>query len=343
MSLINQMLQDLEKRRSEQAEEHSLPAEARAVAEASKPRSGTWLAVALVLVALIAVFAWQLQRAPSPSRKVALQPTLKPALPPAAKPVPEAAPQPPAPVAVPAAPAPVQPASEAAAPKEARKEPEKKKEPQAARKPKPLPAEISKQPSEPTPQQQAEEQYRRAVSLLQQGRVQDAQTQLASALQLDPFHVTARQALVGLLVEGRRYVQAERLLEEGLQIDPSQQEFAVMLARLQVERGDLRSALELLQRTLPYAENNPEYHAFMAALLQRVERHQEAAEQYRAALRLVPQSGTWWMGLGISLQADNQLAQAQEAFRRAKASNTLNPELQAFVDQRLRQIQQQLR
>ena len=45
------------------------------------------------------------------------------------------------------------------------------------------------------------------------------------------------------------------------------------------------------------------------------------------------------MGLGISLQAVNRNSEAQDAFRRARASNTLNPELQAFVDQRLKQLQ----
>ena len=45
------------------------------------------------------------------------------------------------------------------------------------------------------------------------------------------------------------------------------------------------------------------------------------------------------MGLGISLQALNRNTEAQEAYRRARGTNTLNPELQAFVDQRLRQLQ----
>ena len=45
------------------------------------------------------------------------------------------------------------------------------------------------------------------------------------------------------------------------------------------------------------------------------------------------------MGLGISLQALGRNTDAQDAFRRARASNTLNPDLQAFVDQRLRQLQ----
>ena len=87
------------------------------------------------------------------------------------------------------------------------------------------------------------------------------------------------------------------------------------------------------------AQNSPDYLAFYAALLQRQSRHREAAEQYQAALKIAPQSGVWLMGMGISLQALGRNSEAQDAFRRAKASNSLSAELQAFVDQRLRQLQ----
>jgi MSHA biogenesis protein MshN len=41
----------------------------------------------------------------------------------------------------------------------------------------------------------------------------------------------------------------------------------------------------------------------------------------------------------MSLQALNRGFEAQEAYRRAKTTNSLNPELTAFADQRLRQLQ----
>lgn len=44
------------------------------------------------------------------------------------------------------------------------------------------------------------------------------------------------------------------------------------------------------------------------------------------------------MGMDISLQAENRLQEAQEAFQRAKASNILNPDFQALIEQRLKQI-----
>jgi MSHA biogenesis protein MshN len=89
---------------------------------------------------------------------------------------------------------------------------------------------------------------------------------------------------------------------------------------------------------LPYAGANPDYHAFLAGALEREQRHREAAEQYQAALRLAPGNGVWWMGLGMSLQADKRNAEALEAFQRARTSGMLSAELQAFVERRLQQM-----
>jgi MSHA biogenesis protein MshN len=76
----------------------------------------------------------------------------------------------------------------------------------------------------------------------------------------------------------------------------------------------------------------------MAGILQRANRHKEAADQYQAAVRLQPGNAVWWMGMGISLQADKRNAEAKIAFQRARDSGRLAPELQAFVERRLQQL-----
>jgi MSHA biogenesis protein MshN len=110
----------------------------------------------------------------------------------------------------------------------------------------------------------------------------------------------------------------------------------MLLARLQLEAGG--NALETLQRSLPYAESNPEYRAMMAGVLQRANRHTEAVDHYQAAVRLQPANAVWWMGLGISLQAEKRNAEAKSAFQRALESGRLSPELQGFVERRLQQL-----
>lgn len=199
--------------------------------------------------------------------------------------------------------------------------------------------EIQKQVRQPTPREQAENEYRKATASLHQGRLADAQEGFQAALDLHPGHHGARQALVGLLLEGRKLGEVERVLQEGVGLAPAQIGFATTLARLQVDRGDNATAIATLQKSLDYAQGSPDYLAFLAALLQRAQRHNEAIEQFQAALRLRPASGVWLLGLGMSLQALNRTAEAQEAYQRAKATNSLNPELAAFADQRLRQLQ----
>jgi MSHA biogenesis protein MshN len=184
-----------------------------------------------------------------------------------------------------------------------------------------------------TSQQQGENAYRRGLAALQEGRVQEAIASMEQAVFLYPRHESARQTLVGLLLENKRSDEAVRHLQLGLGLDAKQPQVAMLLARLQIEKGG--PAVETLQRTLPYARGNADYLAFLAGALQRAQNHREAAEQYEAALRLQPQNGVWWMGLGISLQADKRNTEALEAFNRAKGSGNLSQDLQAFVERRL--------
>ncbi len=188
-----------------------------------------------------------------------------------------------------------------------------------------------------TAQQRSENEYGKAVALVQAGQTSEAIQSLGSVLQLDPGHAAARQTLVDVLVSGKQYAEAERRLQDGLRLDPAQTGLAMTLARLQVERGDARTALQTLQHSLPHAAGRADYLAFLDALLQREGRHKDAIEYYQQALRSEPNSGVWLMGMGISLQAENRRDEARDALRRALASNTLSPELQAYVEQLIRQ------
>ena len=189
-----------------------------------------------------------------------------------------------------------------------------------------------------TPAARAENEFRKATELLNQGRVAEAIDRYKLALQQDAGHAAARQALVALLLENRRIEEAQKFLQEGLHLYPERYAYAILLARIQVDRGDVQGAHDLLRKYAVSAANDAEYHAFDAALLQRLGRHEEAVAGYQAALRLAPGNALWLMGMGISLQADNRDAAALDAFRRAKAAGGLSPALIAFVDQRMKQL-----
>lgn len=197
---------------------------------------------------------------------------------------------------------------------------------------------VTKQLKVVSPQQQAENEFRRASLLAQQGRFKEAAAGYEAALRIDPAHDMAREALVAVLLESKLNANAEKTLQEGLKQNPKQTHFAMLLARLQVERNALPVALDTLEKALPYADQLGDYQAFMAALLQRQNRHKEAITHYQIALQLSPNSGLWQMGLGISLQAVQRKEDARDAYKRAIESRNLSPELQAFVAQRLKEI-----
>ena len=392
MSLINQMLQDLDARRADPAGTTPHGEQIRAVPERSRNTHLAWWLVLALAVVLAGVLAWLLLR-PAPTAVVPKQetplrlplkfdtdmtidashanvpgslvtgaPTSVPnttAQEPEIASSPDAA-QPAAPehaIAPPAAITPKQSpittraaavdstearSASASASPDAVKAPVAAKPPVAAQ-----PAKSSdatpvvtshKQYKELTSQQQAENEYRKAILLLQQGKAAEASDNLEAALKLDPQHIGARQALIGILLDNKRADDAARIAREGLGLDLRQPGLAMILARLQLEKGDLHPAIDTLQRTLPYAADHADYQAFLAALLQRDDTHTQAIEHYLQALQKAPQNGVWWMGLGISLQADQRLAEAREAFTRAKAAGTLSPELLAFVDARLGQL-----
>ncbi len=330
MSLINKMLQDLDARAG-QPGAAPLPADVR-LAPAPEPRA-RWVRVALLGAALGAVGAagligWRAMGEPQAPAVAATPVQAAPVVLPVSAPVQvaEVAPPPPPepePEPVPAPPAPRTESTRATV-----------KPAPAPRKPV-APAVVNGRSE--TTAQRTENTYRRALLVLEDGRVTEAIATLQAALKIDPRHEASRQTLVGLLIEARRPDEAMRQLQAALTLDARQPSLAMLLARLQVERGG--PALATLMRTLPHAAGNGEYHAFLAGVLQREGRHREAAEHYQAALRTASGNGVWWMGLGISLQAEKRDAEAVAAFWQALGSGTLSPELTAFVERRLGQLE----
>lgn len=104
-----------------------------------------------------------------------------------------------------------------------------------------------------------------------------------------------------------------------------------------VKQGRLADAQALLRDALAIAPRHAESHALLATMLQRDGRHAEAVEHFVIALRQTPESANGLLGLGISLQALKDTANAADAFQRALELG-LSPSLMQFAQDRLRQL-----
>lgn len=353
MSLINQMLQDLDARHEGDARA-KLRREVRALPSVEQNRGLRRAIAGLLAITLAAALWWSYERfvASDASRGGgAAMPTVvtaPPVLAPAEAVAAASTPAPPAADAVPAAvdvtaglklsqnldrlpEAPIPPASVA---------PKVPRETRSAEVSSPKRSEsrmaVEKTPVAKTDRDQADADYRRSVSLVNGGRGGEAVDILLGLLRLDGGHVPGRQLLARALVEQKRFDEAMAILAEGLASQPGQVSWAMMLARLQMERGNAAGAARTLQVSDPYATANADYQGFYGHVLFRQGRLTESVERYRAALRTASGEGRWWLGLGLALEAQGLATEARDAFLRARASGSLNPDLVQIVDHKLR-------
>lgn len=187
--------------------------------------------------------------------------------------------------------------------------------------------------------QRRENLYRNAVNAIIEGRTDEGVKQLQQILAEHPGQDNARQILIGVALRSKQFARAEALADDRLAHGNEHLGFAVVSARLKLDRSDPVAALDVLKRSEVHAGSSAEYQALMAAVLQRLSRHGEAAERFRAALALQPGAGIWQMGLGVSLEALERPVEAIEAFKRARDGTGLTPELRAFVDERVAELQ----
>jgi MSHA biogenesis protein MshN len=142
-----------------------------------------------------------------------------------------------------------------------------------------------------------------------------------------------------LYLEQRRIDDALQHLQEGWDANPSYAPFAVALARIHVDRRNYDEALRVLEQARVTGQGNADLHALRGAVLQRLARQAEAADAYRMALNSGSQTGTSWVGLGISLEALGRRPEAAEAFRRGIATGTLTADVKAYAEQRVLYLQ----
>jgi tetratricopeptide (TPR) repeat protein len=112
---------------------------------------------------------------------------------------------------------------------------------------------------------------------------------------------------------------AEAIYREVLATDADNAVAQHFLGVIHYQRGELASALPLLQRAAAAKPTEPEFHNNLGLALAAADREHEAISAYRAALTLKPDHATAWNNLGLALQTQNDVAAAIDAFRHALA------------------------
>ncbi len=182
----------------------------------------------------------------------------------------------------------------------------------------------------------AEAAYRQGMQAVRRGEAQAALPALRKAIEFDPAMSQARQALLSVLVSQRQWPEAQQVARQGLELDARQTGWAVILARLQFEQGDAAAAVTTLENYAVHAGADADYQSLFAYLLQEQQRPAEAAQRFQTALALRPNEGRWWFGLATAHEALGRTEEARGAYARARASGNLPADMLTLAEQKLR-------
>ncbi|MFM5731217.1 tetratricopeptide repeat protein [Aeromonas caviae] len=370
MSVINQMLKDLDRRQQE--------AEGAAVYVAPVRQQGWWMLVLTLLCTLaLGILGWrtwifwqQSQRASLPAAQVEALRTAPAAAPSAplavvatTQAVSSAAPM----AKVPAASA--ESTAARVAPSAAEQAPADEGNPQEALGDETIPSDEELQPdlyAELAAEQSAEEApapaaprkpgilkietvelsdaelatlaERKATTAMAKGRMQEAQDGYYEVLAHDPHNQGAREQLAGLLYGAGRLTEAAQVLEEGLRLDPAQADLRLLLARVAISGGDRQKALDWLTGYQPDIASNLDYYATWAGLAQELGQPVQASEMYVRLLRQQPDQGRWWLGLGVAEDGQGHRQRALDAYHNAQLHGNLGEASTQWLEQRIGQL-----
>lgn len=188
--------------------------------------------------------------------------------------------------------------------------------------------------------QLAEIAYKKGYRFLQQGQMHQGKESLRNALSLYIPHIKAREMLAGIYIKSGRYIDAAELLSEGVKVVPEYPLFAQLYARVLLEQSNPQLAIKILEQGSARMKVEPNYYALLAATYQRVKNHKKAVDIYLRLVKVRPAAGVWWLGLGISLEKSGKNQEAVEAYQRAQKTGSLKAGLAKFTNNRVSALQE---
>jgi MSHA biogenesis protein MshN len=142
--------------------------------------------------------------------------------------------------------------------------------------------------------------------------------------------------LLDLYYQDRNFTAMQTLLNANLHISTMDQTY--YRARAAILQGDNQSAIGLLESQLSEAAANENYRALLAGLYQREQLYLQATSAYRNLLQAFNPKPAYWLGLALSLDAQNQAAPAIHAYKKILDFEQLEPEVIEYARNRIAQL-----
>lgn len=187
-------------------------------------------------------------------------------------------------------------------------------------------------------QDQAIQLYQAALAYIAQNQISAAIEKLKNVIQLVPTYQDARVTLATLYLENNEAARAIQLLTDGLAIEPHHVPLTLLFARALMMQGNDRAALIALNDIADVASNNSDYTDLLAAVQESLGHYSEAISLYQALLHDNPTNTRWLISLGVALEKTGQKEDALRIYQKANTIGSLPPNLQNYVTDRIRDL-----
>lgn len=178
--------------------------------------------------------------------------------------------------------------------------------------------------------------YQTGLEQLRSGRLQAAVESFTKALAINPAHPEARLQLIATLQQLRQPEEAAGHMRQGLAILPENRALRKEYARYLLHDKQYDKAIDLLRQSpVPSIAGDVEYHALLAALLREAGQFSASARVYARLLQIRPKNGIWWLGLAVSMDQSGNFKQARKAYRRALNLQDLDSGTLEYIKNRL--------
>ncbi len=110
----------------------------------------------------------------------------------------------------------------------------------------------------------------------------------------------------------------------------------IMLQARNLMITDLGAAILLLEKELQTIPPNVDYYSLLANLYQRQQRYDDAIVFYQKALKKAPQKGNLWVGIALAYRSNGEYADEQNAFKKAALARDISPALRQYAIQQVK-------
>ncbi|MDH3645805.1 MAG: tetratricopeptide repeat protein [Gammaproteobacteria bacterium] len=177
---------------------------------------------------------------------------------------------------------------------------------------------------------------REGLAALRSGRPTEAEREFRELVTIDPRNSESHLLLHrAVKAQPRRGGTARGVLLSGLDSATDPLPLVQVLARELLDADQITQALVLLETHRPADQTNLEFEALLAAAHQRAGDHESAQDVYEFLVGREPGNGVWWVGLAISQEANGRTRDARKSFETATLAGTLDDTLARYAHARL--------